>query len=224
MISTTNTSRSHKNGWVILIKPKKTQRCLIEISSTQDLVDPSISWNHRAISTKIQWNAPGIAFMLNIDVALYIDIQVPPSQCFGHFTIENFRLMLRVRAPATSQLAKNLLLPLLLRHLLQAMRCFFCLMYCHLLSLCFHIIESSVRCGYLPSQRCSQKCWLMDLQSSMILKMLESSIFLLTIFIYSILTIYSARLCSLNTRKSLASPFWKHSFNGATPFHRKTWI
>ena len=117
----------------------------------------------------------------------------------GCFTIENFRLMLRVRAPATSQLAKNLLLPLLLRHLLQAMRCFFCLMYWHILSLCFHIIESSVRCGYLPSQRCSQKCWLMDLQSSMILKMLESSIFLLTIFIYSILTIYSARLCSLNT-------------------------
>ena len=71
--------QGHKNGWVILIKPKKTQRCLIEISSTQDLVDPSISWNHRAISTKIQWNAPGIAFMLNIDVALYIDIQVPTS-------------------------------------------------------------------------------------------------------------------------------------------------
>jgi len=41
----------------------------------KDLVDPSISWKHRAISTKIQWNAPGIAFMLNIDVALYIDIQ-----------------------------------------------------------------------------------------------------------------------------------------------------
>ena len=44
----------------------------------QDLVDPSISWNHRAISTNIQWNAPGIAFMLNIDVALFIDIQVSP--------------------------------------------------------------------------------------------------------------------------------------------------
>jgi len=41
----------------------------------KDLVDPSITWKHRAISTKIQWNAPGIAFMLNIDVALYIDIQ-----------------------------------------------------------------------------------------------------------------------------------------------------
>jgi len=41
----------------------------------KDLVDPSISWNHRAISTNIQWNAPGIAFMLNIDVALFIDIQ-----------------------------------------------------------------------------------------------------------------------------------------------------
>ena len=44
----------------------------------QDLVDPSISWNHRAISTNIQWNAPGIAFMLNIDVALFVDIQVSP--------------------------------------------------------------------------------------------------------------------------------------------------
>jgi len=41
----------------------------------KDLTDSSISWNHRAISEKIQWNAPGIAFMLNIDVALYIDIQ-----------------------------------------------------------------------------------------------------------------------------------------------------
>ena len=42
------------------------------------MTDSSISWNHRAISDKIQWNAPGIAFMLNIDVALYIDIQVSP--------------------------------------------------------------------------------------------------------------------------------------------------
>ena len=46
---------------------------------SQDLVDSSISWNHRAISTKIQWNAPGTAFMLNVDVALYIDIQVKHS-------------------------------------------------------------------------------------------------------------------------------------------------
>jgi len=41
----------------------------------KDLVDPSISWKHRAVSTKVQWNAPGTAFMLNVDVALYIDIQ-----------------------------------------------------------------------------------------------------------------------------------------------------
>ena len=47
-----------------------------DIYDSQDLVDPSISWKHRAISTKIQWNAPGTAFMLNVDVALYIDIQV----------------------------------------------------------------------------------------------------------------------------------------------------
>lgn len=42
----------------------------------QNLVDPAISYRHRAISEKIQWNAQGLAFMLNADVALFIDIQV----------------------------------------------------------------------------------------------------------------------------------------------------
>jgi len=42
----------------------------------KNLVDPSITYRHRAISEKIQWNSQGVAFMLNVDVALYIDIQV----------------------------------------------------------------------------------------------------------------------------------------------------
>ena len=65
----------------------------------------------------------------------------------------------------------------------------------HLLWICLLIIYSSVRCGYPPSQKCSRKCWPMDLQSSMILKMLESLIFP-NIFIYRYSTTYSSHLCS----------------------------
>merc|ERR1719490_356758 len=79
-----------------------------------------------------------------------------------HFTLI-FRLMLRVRVRATSQLARQLLLQLLLRLLLQA-----------------------TRCGCLPLQRCSQKCWPMDLQSFLILRMLESPIFLYSYILYPI--------------------------------------
>ena len=109
----------------------------------QNLVDPDITYRHRAISEKIQWNAVGIAFMLNTDVALYIDIQVfnlayssslpfymfPPSFSHSHFLSPSYiqisiRLMLMGKAHATSPPASPLLLQLLLRHSLQAMRCF----------------------------------------------------------------------------------------------------
>jgi hypothetical protein len=47
----------------------------------QKLTDSSLSWRHRDNTgsddtSHWQWNAPGVAFMLNTDVALYKDIQV----------------------------------------------------------------------------------------------------------------------------------------------------
>merc|ERR1712037_404517 len=84
------------------------------------------------------------------------------SMLTWHFTLI-FRLMLRVKAHATSQLVRQLLLHQLLRHLLQA-----------------------TRCGYLPLLRCTQKCWPMDLQSSLIQKMLESPTFLYAYILYPI--------------------------------------
>ena len=42
----------------------------------QNLVDEDLTYRQREISEKFQWNAEGVVFMLNVDVALYIDIQV----------------------------------------------------------------------------------------------------------------------------------------------------
>ena len=39
-------------------------------------MDGDLTYRQREISEKFQWNAEGVVFMLNVDVALYIDIQV----------------------------------------------------------------------------------------------------------------------------------------------------
>ena len=56
-------------------------------NESQNLVDPSITYRHRAISDNIQWNAQGVAFMLNVDVALFIDIQVFGPTCWYSITL-----------------------------------------------------------------------------------------------------------------------------------------
>jgi hypothetical protein len=82
--------------------------CFIN-AALQKLTDSSLTWRHRDntgsdTTRHWQWSAPGVAFMLNTDVALYKDIQVDDdgkSSC-GFDTCDASATATAVEAFATS--------------------------------------------------------------------------------------------------------------------------